>query len=437
MSAAHKKRRSLFPAEPPGGERGPFSPRRWRSPLRGPWLTSVFGSILLVAIPVEFVTGLVSYAAYNPRLNGNDQTPNHGILGFYLFNWVTSPSWIYRFSQGIHVMLGLALVPIVAAKLWSVLPKLFAWPPLRSVAQLLERVSLLALVGGIVFELATGILNINYDYSFKFSFYDGHFFGAWIFIAGFSVHAALKTPTMVRALRSRRLRSELATSLADTVPEPLDASGLVAVNPAPPTVSRRGALALVGASSLAVVVLTAGATVGGVFRKTALLSPRGRSYGNGPNDFQVNRTAQVAGISAVETGDSWRLELVGSRTVSFSREQLLAMQQVGDHLPIACVEGWSTVQHWSGVPLRTLAGLAGSDHPKQARVESLERGGAFATATLSGDQVAASASLLALKVNGADLSPDHGFPARLVIPAAPGVHNTKWVRRITFDEGTS
>ncbi|HZD16250.1 MAG TPA: molybdopterin-dependent oxidoreductase, partial [Pseudonocardiaceae bacterium] len=36
------------------------------------------------------------------------------------------------------------------------------------------------------------------------------------------------------------------------------------------------------------------------------------------------------------------------------------------------------------------------------------------------------------RVNGADLSLDHGFPARIAVPALPGVHNTKWVTRLTF-----
>ena len=40
--------------------------------------------------------------------------------------------------------------------------------------------------------------------------------------------------------------------------------------------------------------------------------------------------------------------------------------------------------------------------------------------------------MLALKVEGADLSLDHGYPARLIVPALPGVHNTKWVGRLTF-----
>jgi DMSO/TMAO reductase YedYZ molybdopterin-dependent catalytic subunit len=413
---------------------------RWKSPLRGPWLTSVFGVVLLVGIPIEFITGLVSWAAYNPRLAGNDTTPQHGILSFYLFNWVTSPSWLYRVSQGTHVLLGLALVPVLLAKLWSVIPRLFAWPPLRSLANVLERVSLLLLVGGAVFEFATGILNIDYDYSFKFSFYNGHFYGAWAFIAGFTVHAALKFGRMRRALRSRRFRAELATGLAGTLPEApipgLDdppGDSLVAANPARATISRRGALALVGGGSLAVFLATAGQSIR-LLRPLSLLSPRTQSYGSGPNAFQVNRTAAAAGIEPSDTGGDWKLELVGSTgaTAELTRADLLSMELVTAELPIACVEGWSTVQRWTGVRLTDLARLVDIGHPSGAHVQSLERRGAFNQASLSGHQVRAGEALLALRVNGADLSPDHGYPARVIVPAAPGVHNTKWVARITF-----
>ena len=201
-----------------GREEGPVSPNRWKSPVRGPWLTSVFGLILLIGIPVEFITGLISYAAYNPKLKGNDPNPNHGLFGLYLLNWATSPAWLYRLTEGVHVMLGLVLVPVVLAKLWSVMPKLFAWPPWTSISQLLERLSLVLIVGGVVFEMSTGILNIDYLNPIKF--YPGHFYGAWAFMAGFAVHVVVKFGDMVHALRSRRLRTELRTGLADTRPEP-------------------------------------------------------------------------------------------------------------------------------------------------------------------------------------------------------------------------
>src|ERR1700728_3643584 len=133
-------------AHPPPG---PFRPGVWRSPLRGLWLTSVLGVVLLAGLTILAVTGLLSYAAYDPLLPGNDQTPGAGLLRFYMFSWPTHPSWLYRADQGVHITLGLALLPVVLAKLWSVLPRLFAWPPVRSLAPILERASLVMLVGGV------------------------------------------------------------------------------------------------------------------------------------------------------------------------------------------------------------------------------------------------------------------------------------------------
>lgn len=405
--------------------------KAWRSPLRGPWLTSVFGLVLLILLPVMIITGLLSYAAYAPRFG--QAFPAHvGWLRLPFFDWPTRPVWLYRLNQGLHVTLGLILVPIVLAKLWSVVPKLFAWPPARSLAQVIERLSLLLLVGGILFEIATGVLNIQYDYVFGFNFYTAHFYGAWVFIGAFAVHAGIKLPHLVRALRSRPFREELRTSRADTRPEPLDEEGLVAADPAPPTLSRRGLLTLVGGGSALIAVLSVGETLGGAARRVALLAPRG-GYRETAADFPVNRTAASAAIRPADVGEGWRLVLVaGDRTVQLDRDRLLAMPQHTARLPIACVEGWSTVQTWSGVRLRDLAALAGVPRPASAHVRSLERGGAFSQATLQANQVTDPDALLALRVNGADLPPDHGFPARVIVPALPGVHNTKWVRSIEF-----
>ncbi|MGH9073464.1 MAG: molybdopterin-dependent oxidoreductase, partial [Acidimicrobiales bacterium] len=164
------KLRLPLPRFPLGGQQppgGPFRPGFWRSPLRGPWLTSVLSVGLLVGLPLVAVTGLVSYAAYNPSLGAANQlTPGRGLLGFYLFSWPTRPAWLYHLNQGIHVTLGIVLIPVVLAKLWSVIPKLFSWPPLRSLAQLLERVTLFLLVGGVLFEIVTGLLDIQYWYVF-------------------------------------------------------------------------------------------------------------------------------------------------------------------------------------------------------------------------------------------------------------------------------
>jgi DMSO/TMAO reductase YedYZ molybdopterin-dependent catalytic subunit len=399
----------------------------------------VFGLVLLVSIPVMIVTGLLSYAAYNPGLSSvNDTTRGKGPLGFYLFSWPTHPVWLYRLNQGVHVTLGLTLVSVLLFKLWSVLPKLFEWPPLRSPAHTLERLSLFLLVGGAVFEFATGILDIQTWYKFPGSFYPLHFYGAWVFIAGFVVHVALKLPAMIRALRSRSLIGELRTNLARTRPEPPDAGYLVTTAPAEPTISRRGVLAFAGTGSALIALVSVGQSLGGSLRWTALLAPHGQEVGSGPGDFQVNKTVATAGIRAAETGEAWRLTLrchsqPSSVPVMLRRADLLRMEQHTASLPIACVEGWSTDdQAWTGVRLRDLARQAGVPRPSSVLVQSLERGGAFSQAVLSEGQIMNPDSLLALRVNSADLSPDHGYPARVIAPANPGVHNTKWVASLTF-----
>jgi DMSO/TMAO reductase YedYZ molybdopterin-dependent catalytic subunit len=282
---------------PPGLGRS----RLWRSPLRGPWLTSVFGAVLLVGLPIVIVTGLLSYIAYGPQF-GQAIPADVGGLHLPYFDWPTRPSWLYRLTEGLHVGIGLVLVPVVLAKLWSVVPKLFSWPPARSLAQVVERLSLLLLVGGILFEIVTGVLNIQYDYVFEFSFYTGHYFAAWVFLSAFVVHVAVKLPRLVTSLRSRSFRAEMRTPRTETRPEPPDPDGLVAADPAEPTLSRRGALMVAGGGSVMVAGLTAGQIIGGITRGTAVLLPRGRSYGQGPTDFQVNRTAVAAGIAPAWVG---------------------------------------------------------------------------------------------------------------------------------------
>lgn len=429
------RRRPTWPPPPPG----PFRTGFWRSPLRGPWLTAVLGSVLLVGVTLLFVTGLMSYASYNPDLGTNDPTPTHGLLGVYLFAWPAGPSWLYRVNQGIHVTLGLVLIPVLLAKLWSVIPRLFVWPPVRSLAQVLERLSLLLLVGGALFEFMTGILNIQYDYTFPGGFYRLHLYGAWVFMAAFVVHVLLRFRRMVRSLRERPLRDVLRTDLAATRPEPkvsdVDGEpGLVSAAPSAPTMSRRGLLGLVGGASLTLLVVTVGQAIGGASRRVAVLAPRDSDPGSGPNGFQINKTARAVGVTTAMTGASWRLHVKGpSREVQLSRAQLLAMPQHTSRLPIACVEGWSTgEQAWTGVRLAELASSVDAPTGSMLHVQSLQPAGEFNQVTLAANQVAATDAILALRVNGSDLSMDHGYPARIVIPAAPGVHNTKWVSTLTF-----
>jgi DMSO/TMAO reductase YedYZ molybdopterin-dependent catalytic subunit len=415
------------PDRPPPG---PFRPAFWRSPLRSPRLTAILGAILLVGLPLVAITGLLSNDAYQPGLGGNALGRNtHTPLDLYLFGWPTHPRWLYALTQGLHVTVGLIVFPIVLTKLWSVIPRLFEWPPVRSPAHALERLSLALLVGSALFEFVTGILNIQYWYAFPFDFVQAHYYGAWVFIGALVVHIPLKLPTMRRSLRTREALFAGTGPVASTGTGPLP---LTSPNPGPVTISRRGLFTAIGATSLILGVQGLGQSLGGPLRSLAILLPRGQRR-PGPLGFPVNRTWAGIGGRAAQIGDRYRLTVSGPRTLRFTRAQLEAMPQYEYALPIACVEGWSTTQRWSGVRIADLAALSGITGEATVTTVSLDRG-TYGRATLGHEQVADPQTLLALRVNGLQLPLDHGYPARVIGPALPGVHCTKWVTGLRFEE---
>jgi DMSO/TMAO reductase YedYZ molybdopterin-dependent catalytic subunit len=415
---------------------GPFRPGVWRSPLRGAWLTSFLGTILLGLVAVVAVTGLISHSAYQPDLVSgfNNTVPRAGDIGPLISLPRDSPAWAYALSQGAHVTVGLIAIPWLLAKLWSVIPRLFVWPPVGSPAQAVERLGLLLLVGSALFEFATGVLNIQVFYPWHFGFVRAHYYGAWIFISALILHVCVKLPTIRRAYAERGVLRPLMADLAHTRPERHEPGGLAAAAPAAPTISRRGLIAMVGAGSLGLLIANLGESVGGPLRRVALLAPRGRVFGNGPNDFQVNKTASAVGVTRLASDPGWRLAVQGATHRSLSRAALLAMDQHTYAMPIACVEGWSTTQRWTGVRLRDLGELVGASPRAILEVQSLQPSGPYRHTAYAADQVRDDLALLALRVNGADLSLDHGYPARIIIPALPGVHCTKWLASLRFVE---
>jgi DMSO/TMAO reductase YedYZ molybdopterin-dependent catalytic subunit len=397
----------------------------------------VLGSVLFVLIAVVAVTGLISHSAYQPDLVAgyNATVPTGGDIGPLISLPAGSPAWAYALSQGTHITVGLIAVPVLLAKLWSVIPRLFAYPPARDLAGAVERLAVLLLVGSGLFEFATGILNIQVFYPFHFGFVLAHYYGAWVFISALALHVLVKLPTVRRAYRTHGVLKPLRDDLAHTRPEPAAPGSLAPSEPAPATISRRGLLGLVGAGSLALLLANLGESVGGPLRRIALLAPRGRVFGTGPNDFQVNKTADTVGVTRLASDPRWRLELSGpARSRLVSRAELMAMAQHTYAMPIACVEGWSTTQHWTGVRLRDLAALVDAPRTAILEVHSLQPSGPYRHTAFSAGQVHDDQALLALCVNGVDLSLDHGFPARIVIPAVPGVHCTKWLASARFLE---
>jgi hypothetical protein len=269
------------------------------------------------------------------------------------FGWPTRPVNLYRITQGVHVLSGIAAIPLLLAKLWSVYPRLFSRPPWRPLGHALghaaERLSILVLLAAAFFELATGLFNVAQSYPWRFFFPVAHYAAAWLAIGALVVHIGVKLPV-------------IRSALGDPDPAPTEAA----------SASRRAFLRTTWGMAGIAVLATAGATVPWLSR----VSPLSWRTDSGPQGLPVNRTATAA---AVVVPADWRLEVTfpgGGR--SFTLAELAALPQRTASLPIACVEGWSASATWTGVPVSTVLAAAGAPTDRPVRVSSLEVAGLYA-----------------------------------------------------------
>lgn len=378
---------------------GPFAEGRFASRLHDERAAAVLGTALGVAFAVCFLTGLLSHLIQQP--------PSW-------FAWPPRPAGLYRVTQGAHVATGLAAIPLLFAKLWVAYPRFWTWPPLRSAAHLVERVSLVPLVGGSLFLVFSGLGNIFRWRPWMFSFTAGHYWVAWLVVGALVVHVGAKLPTAVRVLRP----GGAATS-----------QPIVPGATRPSALGRRRLLAAAFATSGVVTLATVGQTLRPLER-LAVLAPRRPSVG--PQGVPVNKTAAGAGVVDAARDPGWRLAVTGAvaRELHLSVDDLRALPQHEAELPIACVEGWSSSARWRGVRVRDVLAMAGAGDRAAATVESLQERSIYRTSELTADQAADGDALLALDLNGEPLHLDHGYPLRLIAPNRPGVQQTKWLSGI-------
>ena len=381
---------------------------RFSSTLRSTALTARLGLALGIAFGLCFLTGLLSYYQYSP------------------WSWLptpTGPEWGYRLTQGIHVTSGLASIPLVGVKLWSVYPNVFRWPPFPSVRRTIERISLALLVGASLVQLVTGFFNLLGWYPFPWDFIVVHYALAYVVIGSVLLHVGIKLPDINYGLRAKLPAADVLTEIPWN--ENPDSHSNAGERPAPPTpaISRRGVLAAAGAGVGVVVVGVVGQTLTPL-ESLGLLAPRQPS--RGPFGLPVNKTAEEAQVPALPP--AWRLEVTGPQPYALSLAEVEALPTVEEELSFSANEGWGAAARWRGPRLLDLVQRAGGTESSVIRVFSLEPRGPFNKSLVEGDQL--ERAILATHLNGERLSPDHGYPLRLIVPNRAGLFDTKWLTRV-------
>ncbi len=129
---------------------------------------------------------------------------------------------------------------------------------------------------------------------------------------------------------------------------------------------------------------------------------------------------------------AWRLEVVGlvQRPVRLSLNEIQHLHELSYTVKHHCVEGWSAIATWTGVPLHVVADLV------QPRPEArFVRFDSFDADYYNGWDLKSAMhpeTMLSYGFNDRELMPDHGAPLRLYAPHKLGYKLTKYLTRITF-----
>jgi DMSO/TMAO reductase YedYZ molybdopterin-dependent catalytic subunit len=136
----------------------------------------------------------------------------------------------------------------------------------------------------------------------------------------------------------------------------------------------------------------------------------------------------------VVDGASWSLTIDGmvAKPLSFSYEDIVARAKTQNITTLSCISNelngdLAGTAEWTGFPLRELLEEAGVD-PKAVDIVFRAADGYDDSIPLA--QAMHPTTLLVTGMNGEPLPPDHGFPARLIVPPIYGMKNVKWVEHI-------
>jgi sulfane dehydrogenase subunit SoxC len=108
-------------------------------------------------------------------------------------------------------------------------------------------------------------------------------------------------------------------------------------------------------------------------------------------------------------------------------------KKADENLTVQNTHGLISTNEWTGVPLKFLIDLVGTDRRSTWMLaEGGDAAGVARSIPLT-DEIMNEA-IVAYGQNGEPLRPAHGFPIRLIVPGCEGNMNIKWLRRLKFGD---
>ena len=137
--------------------------------------------------------------------------------------------------------------------------------------------------------------------------------------------------------------------------------------------------------------------------------------------------------------DNWSLRVTGlvNHPLTLRYEDLLKRPNVSMISTLECIGnplGGDSIgtAKWEGVQLNALLDQAGVD---PNAVDLVLRGADGYSDSFPAKRAMREEVLLVTKMNGVPLPPDHGFPARVIVPGIYGMKNVKWLTELELVDG--
>ncbi len=131
---------------------------------------------------------------------------------------------------------------------------------------------------------------------------------------------------------------------------------------------------------------------------------------------------------------TWDLNVFGlvRNPVRLSFDELRELGERDQTSDIHCVTRWTRLDMpWKGVPLRTILDLVEPLDSARYVIAHAEQG---YTANLPIEALQDPDVMIGLEADGAPLTPEHGYPARLVVPKRYFWKSAKWLRGLEFSD---
>ncbi|HEY6566604.1 MAG TPA: sulfite oxidase-like oxidoreductase [Actinomycetota bacterium] len=131
-------------------------------------------------------------------------------------------------------------------------------------------------------------------------------------------------------------------------------------------------------------------------------------------------------------GTDWDLEISGLVEAPYrlTYQELLDLPRSTIDADMHCVTGWTTLDNtWEGVSFRSLAERA---RPTAEAKWVIAHSSMGYTSNLSLEAMDQDDVLVAWRNHGEDLTPEHGWPLRLVVPQRYAWKSAKWLTGLEF-----